>query len=497
MKTKIYAEVPKEELYTCKVCSKTLNSKKGLSLHLRNVHDISIADYMGDFYVNGGRPKCLKCGENTNYNSKDQSFQVYCPDHLSETKKILGKVNGFGSNNNTNANWRKGLTKETSESIKKHSESIKGSNNHFFGRKHSKKTREKIKNAKSDKTTLSENTFEERKKKVSDRFIVLTAFEDFHGVHKPIEVECIKCKDTSQRSLWALERFSICKKCNPSSTEELELKKFLSDLEIDFLENSRMMIPPKEIDVTCLIPNKIIGIEYNGLYWHTENKRGKSYHLDKLISCIDNGIELIHVFSDDWKNKQNIIKSIIRNKLGMSLFRYNARSCEIKTMTKSEEKEHFNTTHISGFSPSKLAFGLFYKGKCVAGLSLREPLSKKYKGYIEICRFSSELFSNVRGGLSRLLKKVKKWAIGEGYHGVLTYADRNFGEGDGYLKVGFEKIGSTSPNYFYTNGKERFGRMTFKAQKGMTEREYAESMGVERIYGCGSNIFLLSLPILS
>jgi len=191
------------------------------------------------------------------------------------------------------------------------------------------------------------------------------------------------------------------------------------------------------------------------------------------------------------------MKSIIRNKLGLSFFKYNARKCEVRMLSKAEEKKHFNETHISGFSPSKLAFGLFYDGKCVAGMSLREPLSRKYKGYIEICRFSSQLFSNVRGGLSKLLKTVKKWAVEEGYFGILTYADRNFGEGNGYLKVGFKKVGSTKPNYFYTNGKERFGRMTFRAQKGMTEREYADSMKVERVYGCGSNIFLLSLPTLS
>lgn len=492
METKIYSNIPENEKFTCKTCNKTLNSKKGLSLHLKNVHGIDIADYIGENYVEGGRPKCPKCGKNTKYNSKNQSFNMFCPEHSGEAKRIHGKLKGYGSEHNKGAGWRKGLTKETNESIRKHSESMKGKNNHFYGKKHSKETKQKLRELKTDSVIVSEEEFYKRKQLILDRFEILEDFSGFGGVHKELKVKCASCGDLSERTLWSLERFSICRKCTPQSTEELELKNFIVSLGVGVEENTRLIIPPRELDIYCA--DKKIAFEYNGLYWHTENKKGKDYHLQKLESCLEKDIQLVQVFSDTWNNKKEIVKSLIRNRLGLSEYKYDARKCSIKTLNKNQEKEFFNSTHVSGFSGSKIAFGLFYVGECVAAMSLRVPFNKKYRDTIEICRFSTKLNSNVRGALSKLLKTVKNWAIEQGYKEMLTYADRNFGEGNGYLKVGFEKIGQTKPDYFYTNGKERFGRMKFRAQKGLTERKYAELMKVERVYGCGSNIFLLNLP---
>ena len=51
----------------------------------------------------------------------------------------------------------------------------------------------------------------------------------------------------------------------------------------------------KEIDI--LIPDLKIGIEYNGLFWHNENRKGKTpVHLEKLEMCKNNGYNLIQIF---------------------------------------------------------------------------------------------------------------------------------------------------------------------------------------------------------
>ena len=57
-----------------------------------------------------------------------------------------------------------------------------------------------------------------------------------------------------------------------------------------------------------------IGFEYNGLYWHSEkNGKDKHYHIDKTRFLQQHGIQVIHIFSDEWNNKPEIIKDKIRN----------------------------------------------------------------------------------------------------------------------------------------------------------------------------------------
>ena len=66
-----------------------------------------------------------------------------------------------------------------------------------------------------------------------------------------------------------------------------------------------------------------IPFEFNGLYWHSELKKDKNYHLDKTIFFSERGIRIIHVWEDDWtfnkKRKENIYSlwnnTIEKNKL--------------------------------------------------------------------------------------------------------------------------------------------------------------------------------------
>jgi hypothetical protein len=74
---------------------------------------------------------------------------------------------------------------------------------------------------------------------------------------------------------------------------------------------------------------------------------------------------------------------------------------------------------------------------------------------------------------------------------LLTYSDLRFGDGDIYLNNGFEPIGSTELDYYYTDFFSRINRFKLRAQGGKTEKQIAMESGVVRIYGTGSNIYLL------
>ena len=74
----------------------------------------------------------------------------------------------------------------------------------------------------------------------------------------------------------------------------------------------------------------------NGIYWHSELYKEKNYHKNKTELCEKSGIHLIHIYEDDWINKNNIIKSRILNIINRIPNRIYARKCEIKELTKKE-----------------------------------------------------------------------------------------------------------------------------------------------------------------
>lgn len=59
--------------------------------------------------------------------------------------------------------------------------------------------------------------------------------------------------------------------------------------------NTRKIISPKELDI--YIPDLKLAIEYNGTYWHAEERQNNIYiHREKSISCHNLNIRLIHIF---------------------------------------------------------------------------------------------------------------------------------------------------------------------------------------------------------
>jgi hypothetical protein len=52
--------------------------------------------------------------------------------------------------------------------------------------------------------------------------------------------------------------------------------------------------------------------------------RKKYYHLNKTEKCEEKNINLIHIYEYDWILKQDIVKSMILNKLGII---YNKNIC--------------------------------------------------------------------------------------------------------------------------------------------------------------------------
>ena len=153
--------------------------------------------------------------------------------------------------------------------------------------------------------------------------------EKFNGLYSksPFLVICNKCGS----EIYTLPNNIInadngkhyCKNCNPSghgpSKKEEELRDFIKSIidEDDIIFNSRSILE-NNLELDIFIKSQNIGIELDGSYWHSEEFKGKNYHLEKTKIANKKGIRLIHIFEDEWTHKKEIVKSKIRNILNVN-----------------------------------------------------------------------------------------------------------------------------------------------------------------------------------
>lgn len=277
------------------------------------------------------------------------------------------------------------------------------------------------------------------------------------------------------------------------SAGELECRNFIQSLG----ENCFSAMFDKTFEIDCYVPNKKIGVEYCGEYWHryVPEKSNKYYHRDKLDFSYAKGIDLMTFFDSEWKQKNNIVKSMVANKLGHSK-RIFARKCSIKLIDKTVATNFMNDNHISGASNSSVNIGLYYEGNLVSVLSMiRSRFDPSYEW--EISRFASLVGHSVVGGLSRLFKYFIHL---HNPTSCMTYADLRFGRGAAYENIGFVLLNRTPPNYYYFNKKYGYLESRMKYQKHMlksmssysddkTEYTIMDEEGFLRVYDCGNNKF--------
>lgn len=64
--------------------------------------------------------------------------------------------------------------------------------------------------------------------------------------------------------------------------------------------HNRDILDGREIDI--YLPDVMIGIEFNGTYWHSNANVSKHYHEDKSKLANDKHIRLIHIYEFEWND---------------------------------------------------------------------------------------------------------------------------------------------------------------------------------------------------
>lgn len=510
-----------EDFLTCRLCGQTFTHRQWLSRHLKKDHETDLYQYVLEQFLGGKEPKCQcgHCNETVLFYIKDGKVQApeYAHGHnfrnpetraLSVTEEAKQKQR---SSREKTLRERYGIknTFELSDtklvSQKSHSEEANQKRKQTLLERYGVDQNFKRPEVIASHTTEEANRLrqEHTEQTVLEKYGVRTTFQ-----LPEVQEKASSAKALEKKRRTNLEKFGyeypyldpeVRDKFHKVSKGEQEVVEFLESLGIRVERLKRKYLGTAELDI--YLPDYKIGIEYDGLYWHSE-ELGKEpgYHLNKTLKAEQEGIHLVHIFEDEWKHKQEIVKDRLKAMLGLTGTKLYARNCSIKQITGPEAEQFLETNHVQGSCKSSVKYGVFYNEELVACCTFGKPrsgLKSKGESGWELLRFCTKQEFGIVGILPKILKQFHK-----DYPEVLSvysFADRRYTTKlhNIYLRTGFTYESESQPSYWYfKSGKliREHRTMYMKhilveknwGKEDQTESEIMRQQGYFRIWDCGT-----------
>lgn len=226
-----------------------------------------------------------------------------------------------------------------------------------------------------------------------------------------------------------------------------------------------------EIDI--YIPALKLGIEFNGIYWHS-GMAGKTptYHSDKTAAARKRGIQLIHVWEDDWRDRPEIVVRALAHrvdavhKLAAVLPGADHRISETKetqdlhldVAERSESKKFLGQHDLQGAGPMNRVFvARDHAGGIRALLGL--STSRNSPGDWEIKRYAT--LGSVPGGFTELLAYAERVLRQEGAEQSrwVAFSSNDICDGAHYEDAGFTVEAQLFPECSYAGNRTGWTRI--------------------------------------
>lgn len=251
-----------------------------------------------------------------------------------------------------------------------------------------------------------------------------------------------------------------------------------------------------KLECDIYIPELSLGIEYNGLYWHSEAVNKHRNHLKVKSDMFGSiGIKIIHIFEDEWKYRKKQVQNFLLSKIPSS--NYNtiyARKCHVSFIDEDTAKDFINAHHIQPVFRCQSCVGIFYNNVLIGVTAFnKHHRINNLKNTMVLSRMCYKDGHRVVGGASKMLKFfIKNFPDVDK---IISWSDNRISSGNVYEKLKFVNDLELKPDYYYflKNGKgsrinkQRLTKKTLfkKGAKLNTEKEMAKSLGYIRIYDAG------------
>ena len=248
---------------------------------------------------------------------------------------------------------------------------------------------------------------------------------------------------------------------NGSSTKCIKCSNQVSQPSIDIFEyvkslgfsDAVLSDRSKGFEIDIYIPSKNLAIEYDGLIWHSSKFRTtEGLEKDRYRKYISAKLTCLRIFEDEWLNKPEIVKSMIRSRLGIlpdeSTINYEIRFIDAP----AKYKDFFDSNHLDGYGRASFGFGAFIGDKLISCVTFRPYMQGVYKGQLELARFCSDKELNCYGLFGKLMKTAKRYIKEKNLSThILSASDNRISTGNVYKNNGFTFINGSDKrlNYYY------------------------------------------------
>jgi predicted nuclease of predicted toxin-antitoxin system len=452
--------------FNCPLCHEVLGPwSRGITLHTKNMHGLELWQLWLIKNELSVPPKCKcceSCTSQVSWKNWESGFSEYAKGHYD--KRVRSELTKISQKK---SHWSRGKSKETDERLKglsvKVSKTLKekfksGEIKHWAKdqTKLTSKSLEMISQASLGNKYNSYSSDELVKvisEKIKNNFELITQISDIesriNNRKSNVEIKCLRCNDILSLSFYNLIRKKLqrCNNCDMSTSNfEKEIGDYVESLGIKIKRRSYV----NGIEIDILVKEHNLGIECNGLYWHSDAvNKDKFKHQTKSDKCLKRGVRLIHIFEDEWFDKQSACKNLINNGLKKWFLRLKSSDCVFKTVLNDDAKAFFQLTHLDNEQESEKFYGLFQSEQ----LKMCIGINLKQNNILEITKISSDSSVFIENGFDKLIKGLQ--AIYSDYD-IVSNVDLRYEDGSNFEKFGFEKIYETEIKSWKTDTIKRF-----------------------------------------
>lgn len=412
-----YLEIKRHD-ELCKKCKLENSNRKAKFSQRSNTFD----ELIEKFNLKNNNKYDYSLCKDEDYISQHASMQIICEKHGIFAKKIVSHLTGYGCQFceiDKIEKYRSEKTISVVEKLRKvHGDAYDYSKVNFKAtnipvklickkhgeikvRWHKHLNGTPCSECRDEKSVKNLDYILERFKKVHGDRYDYTKVKEQPNIKKKVIITCRKHGDFLQ-SIGYHFAGQNCKKCAVSensvvSAEETVFYEWFKQLDNDALQSDKELIYPFEVDI--LSHKYKLGIEYNGLHWHSNlSEKLDNNHIDKTISVRNAGYNLFHIYADDIRFNKSIVESMLRHRTLQSL-KISARKTKFVEILEDQAKEFFINTNLEGFIPATIYYGLMYENEIVAVMSFSQQM---------IVQFSTKLNLAIVGGFSKLVSNYSK-----------------------------------------------------------------------------------------
>lgn len=273
-------------------------------------------------------------------------------------------------------------------------------------------------------------------------------------------------------------------------------------------------INPVKVNICILNPRQVNQevLVAGNIYPNYGKAKKFTLSISKMLST--NNERALIFFNHEWQTSKKQVLNFIDSVLHLSSTTVYARKCVAKQITKEEACTFLDTEHIQGPSrATAITFGLYYNDTLVAVMTFgrhhRHQSVFNTPDTVVLDRYAVKAGYNIPGAASKLLSFACKSTAFSSYSKILSWADARISCGNLYDSLGFVKVNTLIPDYFYfcsesdsfcqgtsqIRGKQANKKSNLGIQgSSVTELEYTRDVLHQyRVYDCGKLVYIKTI----